>query len=206
MEAVEIARFIRNLSADTIMVGASLVSGGAALALAGTGSVAKGAATYQDTGKVGAAVIKATGSFALAVIPIKAPGGSLDKPAYLILGSGIVDGSTSFAAGGDLRQALAAGGAAMLQESPVVSGVLTKGLTDKVPIPVRLVVGQAALSRSAEDLAQDRLGRVLQKRKSKIKIALPENSLVRQTPDVPQLLARLAILDTDPRRGLLRQI
>lgn len=205
-EAVEVARFIRNLSADTVLVMASFASGGAALAVAGAGSAGKGLGTYQDTGSVGAATIKAVGSFALAVIPIKAASSKLNTQLVLILGSGTVDAGTTYVAGGDLRKALAAGGAAMVQKSALVSGVFTKGVADNVPIPVQVIVGQGLANRSTKEAVKGALGRVLEKRGRKVQIALAENKLVRQTPDVPQLLARLAILDTDPKRGLRKQV
>jgi hypothetical protein len=205
IEAVESAQFIRNLSADAILVIASLVSGGSAMALVGAGSIAKGAATYQDTGNIGAATVKAIGTLALGAIPIKAAKGVLDNKLFLILGSGVVDGSTTFVAGGDLRDALASGGAAMFSQSPLVNDVLTKGLINSAQIPLHLIVGQAVMNRSSEDFAQRDLNRLL-KKSANFKPALAETKLIRRTPDVPKILARLAILDTDPRRGIASQV
>jgi hypothetical protein len=68
--AVEVAKFTRNASADIILVGSAVVSGGAStLAIGAGGSLMKGAFKYQDTGNIAAGVMEATVSFVTVVIP-----------------------------------------------------------------------------------------------------------------------------------------
>jgi hypothetical protein len=68
------ARVVRDLSAGTLVVGATFLSGGTALAVLGGGSALKGTATYQDTGNVGAAMLDATATFTVGAIGIGAAG------------------------------------------------------------------------------------------------------------------------------------
>lgn len=67
--AIEVAKFTRDASAGTLLIGASLLSGGAALGVLGAGSTLKGAAKYQDTGNAGAAVLEFGLTFTLGIIP-----------------------------------------------------------------------------------------------------------------------------------------
>ena len=68
--AVEVAKFTRNASADIILVGSAVVTGGAStVAIGAGGSLMKGAFKYQDTGNVAAGVMEASVSFVTVVIP-----------------------------------------------------------------------------------------------------------------------------------------
>jgi hypothetical protein len=58
---IRIARWIRDTSADGLMVGASVMSGGAATSLLAGGSFLKGEAKFQDSGSIGAAVLEGAG-------------------------------------------------------------------------------------------------------------------------------------------------
>ena len=66
------ATVIRDLSATTLVVGATFLSGGTALAVLGGGSVLKGTGTYQDTGNVGAALVDGTFTFTVGLIGVGA--------------------------------------------------------------------------------------------------------------------------------------
>lgn len=66
------ATVVRDLSATTLVVGATFLSGGAALAVLGGGSALKGTATYQDTGNVGAAILDGTITFVVGGIGVGA--------------------------------------------------------------------------------------------------------------------------------------
>ena len=71
--AIEGTKIVRDLSADIVMVGATVASGGtAAIGYAAAGSAMKGAWNYQDKGNVGKALMEFSGSFILAAIPIGA--------------------------------------------------------------------------------------------------------------------------------------
>jgi hypothetical protein len=67
---IDLARFVRDTSADGLMVGASVMTGGAALAVMGAGSTLKGTAKFQDTGSVGAAVLEGAGSLMFACVKL----------------------------------------------------------------------------------------------------------------------------------------
>lgn len=68
--SAEIARFVRDTSADGLMVGASIMSGGAAVGALGGASFFKGVCRFQDSGSVGASVMEGTGSFAFAYVKL----------------------------------------------------------------------------------------------------------------------------------------
>ncbi|GLC25951.1 hypothetical protein [Roseisolibacter agri] len=63
-DAVSAARFLRDTSADGLMVGAAIMTGGAGLAVLGGASALKGYGKYEDTENVGAAVVYGVGNFA----------------------------------------------------------------------------------------------------------------------------------------------
>lgn len=66
------ATVVRDLSATTLVVGATFLSGGTALGVLGAGSALKGTGTYQDTGNVGAALVDGTFTFVVGVIGVGA--------------------------------------------------------------------------------------------------------------------------------------
>lgn len=68
--AVPVLRLVRDVAADGVIVCAGLLSGGAALAGLGAGSVARGAFRYQDERNLGAAVMTASTSFSVGIIPV----------------------------------------------------------------------------------------------------------------------------------------
>lgn len=70
--ALGIAQTVRDASATILVAGASVMSGGTALAVLGAGSALRGTATYQDSGNVGAALVQATGTFVVGAIGIAA--------------------------------------------------------------------------------------------------------------------------------------
>jgi nucleotide-binding universal stress UspA family protein len=55
---VEVLQVVRDLSAEALMVGATMATGGAALAILGAGSLLKGVARFQDTSNFGDAAIE----------------------------------------------------------------------------------------------------------------------------------------------------
>ena len=68
--AVEVAKFTRNASADILLVGSAVVTGGTStLAMGASGALMKGAFKYQDTGNVAAGIMEGTVSFVTVVIP-----------------------------------------------------------------------------------------------------------------------------------------
>jgi len=110
--ATTVARVTRDISADTILIGATFLSGGAALGVAGAGSMMKGAGTFQDTGNVGAAIMETTGSFIFTAIPIgRAASGaataSLTEKGTLVLFESQFEVAKGLAAGDNIEKAMA---------------------------------------------------------------------------------------------------
>lgn len=74
-----IATFVRDGSADILMAGAVVASGGAAVALTAAGSIMKGVGKWEDTGSLGRGLATAAFTFVVAVIP-----GGKDAPKFLV--------------------------------------------------------------------------------------------------------------------------
>lgn len=74
--ARDVARAVRDVSATTLVVGATFASGGTALGILATGSSLKSVSTYQETGNVASAVLDGTSTFVVGAIPIGAMGSS----------------------------------------------------------------------------------------------------------------------------------
>lgn len=69
------ARAVRDVSAGTLVVGATFLTGGAAVGALGAGSLLNGTATYQNTGNLGAAAINATGTFVVGAVGLAGTAG-----------------------------------------------------------------------------------------------------------------------------------
>ena len=67
---VTVAKDALAFSSTTLIIGSSLITGGAAVALLGGGSVLKGAGKLGETGNVGSAILTATGSFVVGALPL----------------------------------------------------------------------------------------------------------------------------------------
>lgn len=91
---VDVARTVRDISATTLVVGATFLSGGTALAVLGGGSALKGTSTYQDTGNVGAAVLDASATFTIGAIGIGAAGPSSSAATTMMSRVGQASSST----------------------------------------------------------------------------------------------------------------
>lgn len=82
------ARVVRDLSAGTLVVGATFLTGGAAVGALGAGSMLSGTGTYQDTGNLGAAAINASGTFVVGAIGLAGTaGGGMMRGAQAIPGN-----------------------------------------------------------------------------------------------------------------------
>lgn len=68
--AVSVARTVRDASADVLVIGSAMLTGGASLAVLGGGSLLAGGGVYQDTGRVGAAVFTASTKFVFGLVPL----------------------------------------------------------------------------------------------------------------------------------------
>jgi hypothetical protein len=66
-----IAREVRDASVEFLIIGATALSGGTAVAVIGTGSFLKGAYAYQDTHHVSTAVMTASTNLLMSAIPLR---------------------------------------------------------------------------------------------------------------------------------------
>jgi hypothetical protein len=115
---VSASRGVRDVSAGVLVLGATFLSGGAAIGVLGAGSALRGTGTYQDTGNVGAAVLTSTTTFAFGMIPLArgsmlAPGATLSAGEQTVMFFIGVQNNASTAAmnalvlGQDARSAIA---------------------------------------------------------------------------------------------------
>ncbi len=112
-ELKEIAEVVRDTSADSLMVGATALTGGTAAAIVATGAAIKGTAKYQDKGHVGAAFMEATGAIAFHVIKV---GKLLTSDTVLVIMKGSYKAATALLAGDDLANAAKEGGLEIVGE------------------------------------------------------------------------------------------
>jgi hypothetical protein len=73
-DALPVLEFLRDTSIDTFLIGATVLSGGTLTpgiaGLLGAGSVAKGVAKWEDTGRVGDAVVEASTEFIFGLVGV----------------------------------------------------------------------------------------------------------------------------------------
>jgi hypothetical protein len=136
---IEISQFVRNASADGLMVGASVMSGGAALAVMGAGSTLKGAAKFQDTGSVGAAVMEGVGSFAFAFVKL-GKSFSFKQDMILALVQAPYKAGTELVGGASVGKALLSGGLKLT--GPALNQLFNlspvKTLFDRIAMPISI--------------------------------------------------------------------
>ena len=106
---IEASRFVRDTASDFIVVGSTIATGGAAAGLLGAGSVAKGMAKYQDTGKAGAAILYGGGSLLLGAFKIGGAKLTSGQEYTLIIAKGALEAGTSLVAGDSFGKAIEKG-------------------------------------------------------------------------------------------------
>jgi hypothetical protein len=209
---IEVAKFLRDTSADGLMVGATLLSGGAAAAVLTGGSTMKGWARYQDTDNVGAAVLTGVGNLVFVAVP-------MEKWTLVIVQSAWESG-TSLAEGKSFVESLANGtlklagpGSAKLVGSLGVTKML-----QRAGIPIRITVaGADAAAKFVDKLGGKMVQKqVVEKRIGKPLIAAalggssasspsageaPSASLVRTSTFSDDLLLKFAIVNMEKGIG-----
>jgi hypothetical protein len=136
---IEVARFVRDTSVDGLMVGASIMSGGAAVAVMGAGSTLKGTAKFQDTGSVGAAVMEGAGSFVFAYVKL-GKSFSFKQDMILALVQAPYKAGTELVGGASVGKAVLSG--ALKLTGPAVDQLFklspSKTLFDRVAVPITI--------------------------------------------------------------------
>ena len=69
--------WVRDISTTTLVIGSGFISGGASVAVLGTGSALSGVGKYQDSGSIGSAVVTATGTFVLGSLDLRGVKGGI---------------------------------------------------------------------------------------------------------------------------------
>jgi hypothetical protein len=166
---LQVATAVRDTSAEIEMVGATYLSGGAALAVLGTGSAMKGAFVYQDTGRAGQAVATFGTNLVLGVADlkvgaaIKGLGSASERIGMAIVwakAKATLDVPKSLIEGKTMKQAVSGGGVKLAASTPATAGVeylkgiLGEGEAWAIPVEVALNIMQdkagEAMSESGE--------------------------------------------------------
>jgi hypothetical protein len=136
---IDAFKFVRDTSADVVVIGSTIATGGAAGAglLAG-GSVLKGAYKYQDEGKVGAAVLYGGGTMLLGAFKIQPKALTAGGEYVLIVAQGALETGTSLASGKRFAESVLNGGLKVLgtgAAKALFGTSLVKTIFAKMPIP-----------------------------------------------------------------------
>lgn len=153
------ARIVRDTSAEVVLVGATVLSGGAAAGAIAAGSAMKGIATYQDTGSVGAALIETTGTVIISIIPLgrKATGAVALTKKELVAYEGAVlflevqfEVAKGLASGESLKSALAKGGVKVVSTGAghlsgnILSTPAVKDIMSRTGLPAKYLISRTS--------------------------------------------------------------
>lgn len=163
---IEVAKFVRDTSADGLMVGATMLTGGAATAVIAGGSAFKGYAKFQDTDNVGAAVMEGAGSFVFGYFPMGKTMTGKQEAVFVLVqaawetGTGLVEGKEMADAmtGGSMK--FLGAGADKLLGSQAVTNMISRA---PIPMKVWVPVGPGHAVDMASDFAQKLGGEVFKK-------------------------------------------
>ncbi len=148
--AIKKVKFLRDGAAEFVVVGSTIVTGGAtAVAFGALGSGLKGVATYQDTGNSGAAIFEASTSMLLTAVPIARGGAKnltgTDKAVLITLDSGF-EGCKSVMAGDQWQQAIvksavkAAGSQTEKLVGPLLKSDAVRDMLSQASLPASISV------------------------------------------------------------------
>lgn len=195
---ISAARFLRDTSADGLMVGATILTGGAGAAVLGGGSAMKGWAKMQDTGNAGAAILTGVGSFTFGVFKLggRASSGLAEDAALAILqaewetGVGLVEGKS-------LGEAAAVG--SLKLAGPFVDRFFklapVKGMIERACIPLTITVASQA---GAKNVASTLLTKMANKVATKQAIENPAKAAIKSfgKPGAPPPAQASPVLDS----------
>lgn len=159
---IEVAKFVRDSCADGLMVGASVMSGGAAVAVMGGGSFLKGTAKFEDSGSIGAGVMEGVGTFVFAYVKLGKKFSFKEDMVLALVQSSYKTG-TELVAGSSLGKAGLSG--ALKLTGPAVDRLFKMGpaktVFDKVAVPIVITydgnnVASQVLSKFTGTMVQKR--------------------------------------------------
>lgn len=141
---IELSKTVRDLSADGLMIGASVMTGGVAIAALGGASFAKGACKFQDSGRIEAAAMEGVGSFVFAYVKLGKKF-TFKEDMVLAFVQAPYKTGMELVAGKSLSQSVALG--AIKLTGPGVDHLLRIGpartLFDKLAVPIVITYGDA---------------------------------------------------------------
>lgn len=129
---LQVATIVRDTSAEIEMVGATYLSGGAAVAVLGTGSAMKGAFVYQDTGKAGKAVATFGTNLVLGVADLKvgaaikeiaSTSGRIGMAIVWSKAKAVIEVPKSLIEGKSLQQAVSSGAVKLTAATPATAAI-----------------------------------------------------------------------------------
>jgi hypothetical protein len=157
--SAEMAQFVRDTSADGLMVGASVMTGGGAAAALGGASFVKGVCRFQDSASVGASVMEGAGSFAFAYVKLGKTY-TFSQEMVLALVQAPWTTGTELVGGSTISKAVASGAVKLTGPSSDALFKLgpAKTLFDKVAVPIVINYGgENVASKFLSTLASETL-------------------------------------------------
>ena len=157
--SAEIAQFVRDTSADGLMVGASVMTGGGAVAALGGASFFKGVCRFQDSASVGASVMEGAGSFAFAYVKL-GKAYTFGQEMVLALVQAPWTTGTELVGGSTISKAVASGAVKLIGPSSDALFKLgpARTLFDKVAVPIVINYGgENVASKFLSTLASEAL-------------------------------------------------
>jgi hypothetical protein len=163
---IEAAKFVRDTAADGLMVGASIATGGAGVAILGGGSALKGWAKYQDTDNAGAAVLTGVGSFTFGAFKLGGTKLKAGEEAVVTILQAQWETGIALAEGKSLSKALAIG--SLKLTGPFVDRFFklgpVKSMLERACVPIAITVATAeGVENVASTVAGKWLGKTAQK-------------------------------------------
>lgn len=143
---VEVEQFVRDTSSGGLMIGASVLTGPAAVAALGDAPFLRGTCQFHDTGMVGAGIIRGAGTLGFALVRLGKP--SSVKPDMVLAlvqapyaaGTELVGGASVSRAVASSALRLTAPASRLFQVGPAKT-LLGKALLDKVAVPITVTYG-----------------------------------------------------------------
>lgn len=156
---VEWTRFVRDSSADVVMLGSTVLTGGAAAFLLAGGAAMKGGFKYQDTGSAGAALLYGVGSAALGVFKISGKALTAGGEMVLIAANGSLETAVGYVSGDSFSKALYSGTLKVASQGVaqlVFGNSVAKSLFARMVLPMRITVADPEAMKAGVKLMVDR--------------------------------------------------
>jgi hypothetical protein len=195
-----------------VAIGSTIATGGAATALLAGSSALKGVYKYQDTGRVGAAVLYGGGSMLLGVFKVGGAKLTTGGEYALVVAQGFLETGTSFASGKSFVEAVTTGGlkiAGAGAAQALFGAGLVKQIFTRMPVPFTVFseTSRLGLEYTAVDVANVLVEKTAKKLVEKsVRAGVPAIAkAVTESSPAPQAAMGSGFIDEVPieQRGLL---